>query len=118
MPDVDEATEVAALPSDDGVEPGIEGDGDPPNRAEWYRIEPAMLDATDGRPRDARSGGEIVLAQPFPNSNRAQRCAQPMVVHERESAESRLSAAHLRGGADPGTDGRWLRFAIRPCGAP
>jgi hypothetical protein len=82
VPGVDQATEVAALPSECGVEPGIEGDSDPTNRPERYRIEPAVFDATNDGARHAGSRRQILLAKPLSDSNRPQRCAHPMVVHE------------------------------------
>ena len=95
-----EPIQVAALPSDETLEAGIQRSCDGSNLAEPDLIEPSVLDQGYDSSRNARSDGDIPLSQPSPDPDCPQSRADLLVIHERMMGE----APYL-----PVTSTRWPR---------
>lgn len=81
MTSADKVRQIAAVPTDDSVDPSIERPGDRADFPERHGYESTLLDPHDDPTRRLGSRRQILLAPPLPNSDRAQGPSDPLIIH-------------------------------------
>jgi hypothetical protein len=87
VPGIDQAPEVAALPSHGHVDPGVKCHGHPPYLCDRHAGDPAALDPHHDPARHAGPDREVVLPPVSPRPDRAKGPPYSLVVHRASMVE-------------------------------